>query len=168
MPTPSETVPNKALSGAELRTIMTERFKHLISQDCMLADHLAYGRISYDITIRLHVDNPFTVGPLVSSIASQPVGRNLLDAMPEMEAVEAGPPLTSPSPEAAISGSRLTHQITSPNRERLAVGLPVPADVRQRDGSIITEQLRYPPQPSDEGVQVEDITAETKRELGGK
>lgn len=169
MPLTSETVPQKALSGSELRAIMLERFKYLLMNDCMLADHVAYGRIAYDITLRMHVDNPFIVGPTITTIASQPIGVNLLDAMPEMAAIESGPPLRTPlSDEAVISGTRLTHEITSPNRERLSAGLSVPVDVRQLDGSTVTEQIQYPPEANLEGVHLEDITQQTRRELGGK
>lgn len=169
MPIASETVPNKALSGAELRAIILERFKVLLANDCMLADHLAYGRVSYDITLRLMVDNPFTVGPLLSTISSQPVGRNIIETgAPELAALESGPPLKEPlTKEATISGTRVKHDITSPNKERLTAGLPVPVDVRQRDGSVVTEKIAYPVQVPDT-VEIEDITAQTRAELGAK
>jgi hypothetical protein len=170
MPTASETVPNKALSGAELKTIMLERFKHLLAGECMLADHVAYGRITYDITLRMHIDNPFVVGGVsVSTIAAQPVGRNITASAPELEAIESGPPLKGPlTREATASGSRISEEIRSPNRARLAAGLPVPVDVRQRDGSILTEAVTYPPQEELSDAKLEDITAETRRELGSK
>lgn len=169
MPTASETVPNKALSGAELKTIMLERFKHLLAGECMLADHVAYGRITYDITLRMHVDNPFVIGPSVSTISAQPVGRNILQSAPEMGAIESGPPLREPlTREATASGSRISEEIKSPNRARLAAGLPVPVDVRQRDGSTLTESVTYPPQEDLSDAKVEDITAQTRKELGSK
>jgi hypothetical protein len=165
----TETIPNKALSGAELKKIMMEKFAHLLHNDTMLGDYMAYGRISYDITLRMHIDNPSSSGLVVDTIASSPVGKNIISAMPEMEALESGPPLKGPlTNKSTASGSRVTHVVTSPNSERLAHELPVPVESRKGDGSIRTEQVKYPKQPPLDNVKLEDITAETKRELGVK
>ena len=175
MPTSNETIPNKALSGAELKAIMKEKFAHLLSNDSMLSDHLAYGRISYDITIRLDFDNPYYAMPIVNTIASSPVGKNIVKSAPELEAIESGPPLKAPHTDKRMSsGTKIRHEINNPNKERLAHGMSVPVDVKRNDGSIRTESIDYPRQMlSDKGlgqsnVVVTDISEQTRRELGVK
>jgi len=169
MPTSNETIPNKALSGAELKAIMKEKFAHLLANDSMLSDHLAYGRISYDITIRLDFDSPYYAMPIVNTIASSPVGRNIVEPNnPELAAIESGPPLKGPhTDKRMISGTNIRHEITNPNKERLAHGMSVPVDVKRNDGSVRTESIDYPRQ-GQSNIMVTDISEQTRRELGVK
>jgi len=159
-----ETIPNKALSGAEVKRLIMGDCERLIANESLLADHLAYGRISYEVRLTMHIDNQF-IPVSVSTIASRPVGLNTLPAMPEMVALEGAPPLNGPSGEAIITAQQVERVIDSPNSERLRMGLPVPADVRQPDGSILTEQIKYPATGEDGTVTVKDVSTEARDEL---
>jgi hypothetical protein len=144
MPTNAETIPNKALSGSELKRLILEDCIRMCANDTRLSDYAAYGRLSYMITITLNIDNPFSIGaPQSTTQPSRTIGKNLLKAMPELEAVEPHP-LTNPSPEAETIQKQLTRTITSPNAERLRTGMAIPVEVKQRDGAVRSEEAHYP------------------------
>ena len=165
MATGRETVVNRALSGAELKQLLREDFDRLLEGEGLLSDYIAYGRVGYDITLRLHMDN-FMRSESAIATASRPVGVNIVEKRPELAAVET-PPLASSSSEAVTSGTRLAREITSPNAERIRAGLPVSVVVKQPDGTVTTEHIKYPPQSgAAENVRVEDVTPEVESEWG--
>jgi hypothetical protein len=90
MPTANEVIANRPLSGSEIKRLMLEDFERNLANDAYLADHIAYGRLSWQITHTLHFDNPNLTGS-ESFIRSRPVGRNIIPSMPEMAAVEPFP-----------------------------------------------------------------------------
>jgi hypothetical protein len=149
----TETVLNKALSGEELKTLIRADFERLLTGEGLLSHYLAYGRISYDITLRLHLDNPMcresavTVAPRASA-----------------DGTLSPPPIANATPEAVVSGVRATRAIDSPNAERLRAGIPIPVRAPQQDGTVTTEFVRYPLDPSlGEGdITVADISPETR------
>lgn len=152
--TSREAVVNKALSGLEVREILRADFERAMDAEGLLSHYLAYGRISYDITIRLHLDNPYypESGVTIPSKAS--------DANPSIEPA----PLRDASSAAVASGVNVHRDITSPNAERLRHGLTLPVQTRGADGTVQIEQVKYPPQP-DLGpgeVSVSDTTRETR------
>src|SRR4029077_13785113 len=126
-----ERVANKALSGDEIKSIIKEDFDRLLSNEGLLSPHIAHGRIAYDITLRLHMDNPFNPESQ-SSTASRSIATNIVRDSPQLAAVEALP-LAAPSPEAVAAGDRISRVIDSPNAERLRMGMPVPVEVKQMD-----------------------------------
>jgi len=163
-----ESIPQRALSGAEIKAIMVEKFQFMLSQNTRLSDYMAYGRLAYDITVRIHVDNAH---PIVDVTESAPIGRNIVDSAPELGAIESGPPLVNPSPKAETSGTRLSNDKTHPNLERLAHHLPIPVETRRGDGSVVSEEINYPvdyPIEKQKNVRLEDVSETTARELGKK
>jgi hypothetical protein len=132
-----EAVVNKALSGIELREILKADFERLLDAEGLLSHYVAYSRIGYDLTLRLHLDNPYYPESAVA-IASKSS-----EAQPGVEPA----PLAHPSDEAIASAQSLHRDITSPNAERLRHGLTLPVETRQQDGTTQIEQVRYPPQP---------------------
>lgn len=148
MPSAKEAVVNKPLSGPELRELLLADFERLLANDGMLAPHIAYARVRYQIILRKHVDNPFQgPGGDESFVVSQPA-----------------PPIADPTPDAEVTGATLTREIDSPNAERLRSGMAIPIQRKQQDGTTITEQVKYPPemaeQIGDGDVRIEDTTAE--------
>jgi hypothetical protein len=149
MPTVNETIPQRALSGGELKRLLIDDFMRLINNHSQLTDYIAYGRITYVINLDLHVDRPFGTGDRTeaTSVASKPFGKNLTEGekapMPELAAVET-PPMVQPSSMAEKLVQKLTRVVSSPNAERLRLGMPVPVEVRQRDGSVRVEEVKYP------------------------
>jgi hypothetical protein len=135
-PTSTEAIVNKKLSGLELREILRADFEHLLDAEGLLSHYIAYGRISYDLTLRLHLDNPYTPESSVS-IASKPQAGTVIEA----------PPLASPSAKSVVSAQNVHRDIKSPNEERLRHGLTLPVVTTGQDGTIQTEQIKYPPQP---------------------
>jgi hypothetical protein len=152
-PTANEVVTNRALSGTELREIIKLDIERLLDGEGLLSHYVAYGRISYDLTLRLHLDNPMRPESAVT-VASKVTHDTAIEA----------PPLTEPSDKAVASGSNLHRDITSPNAERLRHGLPVPVTTRQADGTTQTEQVKYPPQPElgPGEVEITDTTKEVR------
>jgi hypothetical protein len=151
MPTATEKVLNKALSGAELSEILKHDFvDKLLPNEGMLSAYMAYGRVGYEITLRLMLDNPAQ-----------------RDYPPLTVTGGEALPLADPSPEATVGATTLTRQIDSPNAERVRVGLPIPVETRELDGTKQVQQIKYPPQPElGEGqVKVEDTTAAARRHL---
>jgi hypothetical protein len=153
MPLAHETVVNKALSGEEYKTILRAAFEKLLDGEGLLSHYLAYGRGSYDITLRLHLDNPMMRESSISA-ASQASADGLL----------AAPPLTNTSAEAVASGTRVTGSFDSPNAERLRHGIPIPVRSPQQDGTVTTELVKYPPNPElGEGdIKVSDVSPEVR------
>jgi len=154
MPTGTEKVVNKALSGLELKDILRQDFERVLGGEGLLSDYIAYGRISYDITLRLHLDNPMMPESKMT-IASKPSH--------DQPTVEAAP-LKDVSPEAVAAGQNLNRKIYSPNEERLRHGLPLPVITRGPDGTTQTEQVKYPPQPElgAGDMTLTDTTKETR------
>jgi hypothetical protein len=143
MPTGRETVINRALSGDELKKIILSDCQRLVDNEGMLSPHIAFGRVSYTLTLRIHVDNPSVPASSIE-IASRPIAHNIVDKQPELAAIESAP-LVNPSPEAEPGAMELTRTIDSPNAERLREGMPIPVVVKGQDGTTTTESIAYPP-----------------------
>lgn len=145
-PSARETVMNRALSGSELKSLIRADFERLLANDGLLSNHVAYGRISYQIVLRKHLDNSL-----------QRLDESFVDSQP-------APPLADPSPDAIASGDTLTRTISSPNAERVRTGIPIPVAVKQQDGTTTVENVQYPPDDSlgDGDVQITDSTPEAK------
>ena len=159
--TSRETVPNRALSGTELKRLILADTQAMLDGDGLLSPYIAYGRVSYSVTVRLHMDNPLTPESSTTRTSrTQATGAVAADST--LAAVEPAP-LAGASDAAVVSATRRTRTIDSPNAERLRTGLPVPVEVKQSDGTTHTETIQYPPDPSlgDRTARDEDVTAET-------
>jgi len=137
MTTGHETVANKPLGGNELKEILRADFERLLEGEGLLSYYIAYHRLAYDITLRLHLDNPMRPESEVR-IASQPNSKT-----PQA----TSPPLLVPSKESVVVGANLHRDIKSPNEERLRHGLTLPVVTTGPDGTIQMEQVKYPPSP---------------------
>lgn len=164
MPTVNELIVNRALSGTELREIIRQKLELLMENEGLLTHYVAYGRIAFTLTLRLHLDNAFNRESEIEG-SSAPAGVNV----PDLAALEA-PPLTDPSPDAIVSATDLDYSIDSPNAERLRAGLPVPIDVRQHDGTVSQESVTYPKDPAlgDGALTIEQTAATGKARAAWK
>jgi hypothetical protein len=162
MPTARETTTNTALSGIELKTLLREDAERLLTEEGLLSDYVAYGRICYRLTLELMVEGPDETKKLSDTfIESRAAARDLIARVPAFAALRP-PPLRDPPPSsgAVTAAIALFRRIISPNAERLRVGLPVPVMVRQQDGTTDQQMVRYP-RPDDAGdgdVTVEDAS----------
>jgi hypothetical protein len=156
MPTAQERIPNKSLSGDELKELMRQDFDHLLTNDGLLGGHMAYGRVGYDIILRMHMDNP-----MMSKSESRTSGKPSKDN-PQIEPA----PLRETTDEAIVAAVQRSRTIESPNAERLRAGMPVPVEVRDADRTVRTEMVRYP-KTADEGDVVQgDVSAQAMADWG--
>jgi hypothetical protein len=152
MPTQSEKVVNRPLSGDELKSYIRSVFDKLLDNDGMLSPHIAFGRIGGSIKLTLHLDNAF---------------------FPESSStIEFGDkiPLTEATAEAEVDQQTATFTMDNPNAERVRLGLKVPVETKQLDGTKQTEYILYPAEDVEDlpaqQVEVKDTTAKGKKELG--
>jgi hypothetical protein len=151
MPTQSEKIVNKALSGDELKSYLAEVFKKLLENEGMMSPHIAFGRVGGSIVLTLHLDNAY---------------------FPESKStIEFGDkvPLENPTTEAEIAEQTATFTMDNPNAERVRLGLPVPVETKQLDGTKQIEHILYPSDMVQDlppaQVQVKDTTAEAKQKF---
>src|SRR5437773_8299791 len=97
----NEKVVNNALSGTELQDILRADFDKLLKNEGLLSPHVAYGRLGYTITLKMHLSNP------------------MLNDYPSIT-VKGGEsvPLKDPSKDAEVAAQMLHREIDSPNKER--------------------------------------------------
>ena len=163
MPTSREIVSNRPLSGTELKILLREAFDRMLDNDGMLAAHIAYGRIAFTITLHKQLDGMIRAED--SRTESRPAATNVIADRPELAALSS-PPL-APSPTAVTSGTRATRDITSPNAERVRAGLPVTIQRREQDGTLVSEEIKYPPDAEiADGLVLEDATGEARAAFG--
>lgn len=119
MPLSSETIANRPLSGGELKARILEDVAKVLQRDGIFADYLAYGKLAYRITIDFQLSNPM---------------------MPK-HGIEFSVGEVDEESKDSIA-LELTREITSPNAERVAMGLPV--KVHSASGN--TSDVVYPPE----------------------
>jgi hypothetical protein len=143
-PTSAELVSNKPLSGTELGNIIRKDVDRLLADDSMLGSLVAYGRVSYEVRVTLHMDN-YSYPTHVTSVHSRRAAKD----QPDLTAIESGLPLAKPSPTSIVSAHETHRDITSPNVSRIEHGLPV--EILRRDGAGQTqsESVHYPPDIAD-------------------
>lgn len=153
-PTASEVVPNRALSTTELRTLLERDFARLLSNLSLLQSCAAFGRVSYNIRLQLRTDPSGLTPPTEIYLNSQRQPSSIImgedTARPQRVDAPAGYATVEPHPmpqsEVTKTLTReLERNVTSPNRERLREGMPVPVEVANRDGGTRTEQIAYEP-----------------------
>jgi hypothetical protein len=158
-----EIVSNRALSGTEVQKLMREDFEKLLEGEGLLSQQMGYGRLGYDIRIRMHMANPFHPESEIS-ISSRRRAVQELDDNPALAAIES-PPLAD-APDALVSATQVERTIDSPNVERIRIGEPIPVSVKQMDGTVSTQHIQYPKDPDagDGNVVVRDVTDEALAE----
>jgi hypothetical protein len=151
MPTHNERVPNKPLTGREVRELITRDTAKLLENFGLLSDHLAFYRISYDIRVRLHVDNLL-----------DPTSETWTESRP-------APPLDHPARDQQIEAIERSRQIVSPNEERLRAGLPIPVTVRNpAERTVAEHDVQYPPQPQLGEGTVREVSVEDEARAAWK
>jgi hypothetical protein len=166
MSTNRELVKNSPLSGTELKQIILRDVESILSSDGLLASQIAYSRVAYDVTVRIHTDNPSNLENVVRVPSKPRPADNVAEA-----AIEAGPslPPATTSNKQQVSGAKRTRNIVSPNSARVEHSLPITVQRLGQDGHLKDEQVKYPPEaaePDPSLVTDTDITEETRREFG--
>ena len=167
MPTSKEVVSNKALSGAELSTIILADATRLLADHGLLSGQMAFSRVAYELRLTLHLDLP-SMPSATDSVRSSPRSTNDVAHSPSLAAIEAVPPLASPSDSAIFTSDELHRTIASPNVARLEHSLPIDVSVRDQDGHTVTRQVSYPadyPGMDPVPATIADVTDVTRAEL---
>lgn len=164
MPASNEIVSNRPLSGSELRQIMLKDVGNILDKDGMFSPHIGYGRVSYEIIIKLHIDNPSYPNHTSRTVSHNPARNETNEALKHIETA----PLKNPSPDAAIAGLKRERVIDSPNHARLEHELPVSITRRDpADGVMKEEQVQYDNHGLEPGpVKDTDISEELESEWG--
>jgi hypothetical protein len=148
MPSLKEIVVNTALSGEELKVVLRDYFERLLTAEGMLTPNAAFGRVSFTLALRLHIDNPWMRDYPATTFKSERASPAAIAEQPSLVALERTP-LADPSPDAAKHTTTLHANVESPNAERVRLGIPVPVVVEQRDGTRSVERIKYP-KPADD------------------
>jgi hypothetical protein len=165
MPTSNEQVPNTALSGDELREVIRLEVDKLLANFGILSPQMAFKRVAYSVTISLHLDNAFAPDHDIRS-SSRRIATNIVSKRPDLAAIESAP-LAAPSPDAVVISETLDARVSSPNSERVRLGIPVPVVTLQADGTKQVERIKYPPDPTlAADVTVRDSSAEARAAWG--
>ena len=164
MPTQREMVSNRPLAGVDLAKIILADVQRMLDADGNLSGHIAYGRVSYQVRLTIHTDNP-TSPKIKSSLVSRIPASNETDE--RLQAIEAGPPpLADASENAYVADVETARTIDSPNKARVEFGLPVTVNSRAQDGRIEEHEVEYPKEilgEEDRTVATEtDHSAETR------
>jgi hypothetical protein len=151
VPTQSEKVINRALSGDELKAYLAEVFNKLLANEGMLSPHIAFGRVGGIIKLTLHLDNAY----FPESTSTIEFGEKI--------------PLKDATAESEVAQQTATWTMDNPNAERVRLGLKVPVETRQLDGTKQIEHILYPKDQMDDlpeqQIEVKDTTIEGKKEL---
>lgn len=140
MPASNEIVNNRPLSGSELRLIILNDVGNILDKDGMFAPHIGYGRVAYEVTVKLHIDNPL-YPEHKTVIASRPPSSNDPDLT--KKAIETAP-LHNTSDESVALGLVRERTIESPNAARLEHELAV--TIMRKDmetGTMKEERVTY-------------------------
>ena len=131
MPASHERVPNKALSGAELKEIIKKEVAKILDRDGMYSNNLAYGRVSFEVRVSLHLDNPRY--PLhISEVLSRPASKQEVETEPDLAAL-ISPPLEDESDDAVIVSTEEQVAIASPNVARIENDMPLTITTKDMD-----------------------------------
>jgi hypothetical protein len=152
MPTTSERVVNRALSGTELQSYLKEVFNKLLANEGLLSPNIAYGRVGGVITLTLHLDNAY---------------------FPESKStIEFGEkiPMKDVTAESEVAEQTAEFEMDNPNAERVRLNLPVPVETKQLDGTKQIENILYPKEAIQDippaKVKVKNTFETAKKKMG--
>lgn len=173
MPISNERVPNKPLSGPELVQIIEKDVHDILSRDGMFNINIAFRRVSYEVRVTMHLDNPI-YPEHVSTTLSRPAGKNVVEVKPELGALEPHPLADNErgkpelSEDETIFSQERHREIASPNMARVEHGIPLKIDKRNMDTGVMeTKEQKFIgdiPDPLSVGNLTRDLdTASSER-----
>lgn len=170
MPATYERIPNRNLSGPELAAIIIKDVQDIISRDGMFNLNISYGRVSYEVRISLHMDNPIYPQHITTVLSKGPSVQEAA-ASPQLTALEP-PPLKAPLTEGeAVSSTEKHRVIMSPNMSRIENDMPLIQSVRDPQLGPVDKEVKYTgdkPDPASVGnATTEKDTTEQQRATWG-
>jgi len=151
LPTQSEKVVNRPLTGSEMKSYLLSIAQRLVDAEGMLSEHLAFGVVSGELKLTLKLSNAY----FPESVTKIEFTREDPDA-----------PVTG---ENEVAEQTATWTMDNPNAERVRLGLKVPVETKQLDGTRQVEHILYPSDMEDlpsQQVEIIDTTVEAKKRLG--
>jgi hypothetical protein len=153
-----------------LQQVILNDVTRMLASNGYLSPHLAYRRVSYDLRLTLHLDNPVPTD-VVDHAQSRPASVQQVEANAALAALEPPPPLASPSPDSLVSSDELKRTIDSPNLARIEHDLPVDIATRDNDGHTQERQVAGKSWEGTEGAAyevpgIEDLSEAARKELG--
>ena len=107
MPPAGERVNPVPLSGSELKRIILKDVEDVMSRDCVLSGVSAFGRVSYEVTVKLHFENLSFPESSLKVVSRVPTAQEAA-ADPGRANVEGEPPLADKKTwHCTISGDTL-------------------------------------------------------------
>jgi len=123
MPASHEKIPNRALSGYELAQIIKKKVDEKLSRDGMFTVNIAYERVSFEVMVTVHMDNPH-YPQHVSQILSTGPSKQEVAKNPELGSLETFP-LSGNLEDEIVFGEETKVVIQSPNMARVENDLPI-------------------------------------------
>jgi len=148
-PVQNEKVVNRPLTGSELKAYLMSICEKLLSAEGLLSEHIAFGKVSGNIKLTLKLDNAY----FPESVTS-------IDFQKE-------DPSAPPSNDNEFAQQTATWTMDNPNAERVRLGLKVPVETKQLDGTRQIEHILYPSDMEElppQQVEIRDTTVEGKKE----
>ncbi len=107
-------LPNRALTGPELKKIALVEFERMLDSDYAFQGSVAYRQVAIEIRAVFHLGFPHPVHELQSRV------------QPNAEGTVAGAPPLNPVPEeSSVVGLRREVRLENPNLDRITHGLPI-------------------------------------------
>ena len=151
-PVQNEKIVNRPLTGSELKSYLLSVCQRLLDAEGLLSEHIAFGRVSGTVKLTLKLDNAY-----------------FPESTTSIEFKKEDPDRIGQSGENEFGQQTATWTMDNPNAERVRLGLKVPVETKQLDGTRQIEHILYPSDMEglpDQQVEVKDTTAEGKKELG--
>lgn len=143
MPASHEKIPNRPLAGNELVQIIERDVHDILTRDGMFTQNIAFGRVSYEIRVSLHLDNPL-YPQHVSTVMSRPASKQQIAADPALAAVEYGPLVDPLTEDETVFAQERHREIQSPNAARVENGMPLILEKKNLDtGAVEQVQQMY-------------------------
>lgn len=159
MPASNEGIRQKSLSGPELVKIIERDVHEMLTRDGMFNINIAFPRVSYEVRVTMHMDNPL-YPTHVNSAFSRPASKQEVEKEPSLAAIETLPlqePLTD---EETVFAEERHREIASPNMARVEHELPLTVEKRNHDsGHFETKEITFKgdlPDPATVGNIVSD------------
>lgn len=170
MPASNEQIKNRLLSGAELSKIIQHNVTDILGRDGMFTSRIAFGRVSYEVRVTLHLDNP-SYPEHVSVTVSRPPSDQQAEANPALKAIELGMPLKNASEESMVIATEVTATISSPNAARIEHELPLITQALNANGYREDKEIKYTGDPIDpvkagNVATLKDVSEEQAAKMG--
>lgn len=174
-------IPNKALTGDEVKEIMCKEFRAMLEREYYMTRVIAFRRVSATLTATFHLGEPFKTPQEVKSRL----------AADSDTALEGEYPLTNADDSAVVVGLERDVKLENPNADRISHDMPiriqerempmpistnspipgeVPAAITSPYPSVKTTEIRYDKSqaPATTPPVDRDVSEKKAAEIGGK